>query len=80
MNTQEKLLENFEFVQKNKPSLLNLYRGKYILVHEKEVVSSFDTYEAAAEAGVKNFGINGDFLVYEMFETEPLNFLMLAQL
>jgi hypothetical protein len=71
----EALKENFEFVEKNKDNLLKKYLNKYLLVWHKGVVGSFDTYENAAREGVKKYGINEDFLVYHLQETEPLNFL-----
>jgi len=76
----KKLKENFDYVNENFSEFLSLYRNKFILVIDKNVVGSYDTYESAAEAGVKTCGISGDFLVYEMFEKEPINFLMLAEL
>ena len=74
----EALKENFEFVEKNKDKLLKEYLNKYLLVWHKGVVGSFDTYENAARAGVKRYGIDEDFLVYHLLETEPLNFLCSA--
>ena len=44
----EKLSKNQEFVKSNKDRLLNLYKNKYILVYEQEVVGSFDSYDVAA--------------------------------
>jgi len=76
----KKLKENFDYVNESLSELLNLYRNKFILVVDKKVIGSYDTYESAAEAGVKTFGINGDFLVYEIFENEPVNFIMSAEL
>ena len=40
----------------------------------------FDTYEKAAEEGVRKFGVDEDFLVYHLVETEPLNFVYSAVL
>lgn len=78
MADNNKLQENFDFVTANKEKLLNLYRNKFVLVYEKEVVGSFDTYESAAQAGVNTYGTDGQFLVYEMLDTEPINFVLHA--
>ncbi|MFH1005285.1 MAG: hypothetical protein V1781_07315 [Bacteroidota bacterium] len=80
MANEVNLKKNYDYIVSNKQSLLNLYRNKFILVYEQQVVGSFDTYEAAAETGVTTYGTTGDFLVYEMLENEPTNFLMLAEL
>ena len=74
----EALKENFEFVENNKDNLLKKYINKYLLVWHKGVVGSFDTYEKAAGEGVKKYGIDENFLVYHLVETEPLNFLYSA--
>lgn len=74
----ENLTKNQEFVNANLGKFLNLYKNKYILVNEQKVVGSFDTYEAAAEEGIKAFGIDGNFLVYYVTETTPVNFVSTA--
>ncbi len=68
------------YVKKHKLELLKEYRDKFILVHEGGIISSFDTYAHAASEGVRLFGMNGDFLVYEVVDKEPLNFIMGAAL
>jgi len=75
---QKDLKENFEFVEKNKEKLLEEYFNKYLLVYKKEVVDTFDTYEKAAGEGVRKFGIDENFLVYHLIESEPLNFVYSA--
>ncbi|PIP54354.1 MAG: hypothetical protein COX07_05825 [Bacteroidetes bacterium CG23_combo_of_CG06-09_8_20_14_all_32_9] len=80
MASEEKLKKNYDYIVSNKQSLLNSYRNKFILVYEQQVVGSYDTYEASAEAGVITYGIAGNFLVYKILENEPTNFLMLAEL
>lgn len=76
----EKLAKNQSFVNKSIEKLLNIYRNKYILVFEEEVVGSYDTYEAAAESGVNTYGIEGDFLVHYVTEETPVNFVSTALL
>ena len=77
---QKNLKENIEFVQKNKGRFLKEYFNKYLLVCHKKVIDSFDTYEKAAEEGVRKLGVDENFLVYHLVETEPLNFVYSAVL
>ncbi len=75
---EKDLTKNLDFVNANKSTLLIEYKDKFILVFEEKVVGSFDTYECAAEEGVRLFGLNANFLVYHLVENEPLNFIMEA--
>jgi hypothetical protein len=67
---EKHLKANLEFVQKNKDQLLKEYKNKYLLVVGEKTVGSFDTYENAAAEGVRSFGIDGEFLVYHLTESE----------
>ena len=60
---QKDLQENVEFIKKNKEKLLGEYYNKYLLVYNKQVIDSFDTYEKAAGEGVRKFGMDENFLV-----------------
>jgi hypothetical protein len=75
---EKDLKANLDFVSKNKESLLKEYKNKYVLIFEEKVVGSYDTYEGAAEEGVRSYGIDANFLVYHLIEKEPLNFIMEA--
>jgi len=75
---QKDLQENVEFVKKNKEKLLGEYYNKYLLVYNKQVIDSFDTYEKAAGEGVRKFGMDENFLVYHLLDTEPLNIVYSA--
>jgi hypothetical protein len=75
---EKNLKENIDFVKKNRERFLREYFYKYLLVYRKEVIDSFDTYEKAAAEGVRKFGIDENFLVYHLVETEPLNFVYSA--
>jgi hypothetical protein len=69
-------IENVEFVRKNRNTLLREHGNKFLLVYEGALVGSFDTYETAAAEGVRRYGLQADFLVYHMLETEPVNFVI----
>ena len=77
---EKDLKANIDFVKKNRETLLKEYEDKYVLVYEEKVVGSYDTYEKAAEEGVRQFGMDAIFLVLHLVEKEPLNFIMEATL
>lgn len=76
---QKDLQENIDFVKKSREELLREHEEKYLLVFQGKLVGSFDTYEKAAEEGVRLFGMEANFLVYHLVEKEPLNFIVEAQ-
>ncbi len=76
---QKNLKANIDFVNNNKGELLREHENKYLLVFEEKLAGSFDTYEKAAEEGVRLFGMDANFLVYHLVEKEPLNFIVEAQ-
>ncbi len=80
MNMHQKDLEkDFEFVERNKTSLLKTYfNNKYLLIYRQQVVDVFDTYKKAAGAGIRKFGLCEDFLVYHLLDTKPMNFIFNA--
>ncbi|MFH1326194.1 MAG: hypothetical protein ABIH48_01875, partial [Candidatus Falkowbacteria bacterium] len=66
------------YVKKNKDKLFALYPFKHILVHGKKVIGSFDDYGKAFDEGVRLFGKEGKFLIHQMFDKEPINFVVEA--
>jgi len=77
---EKDLKKNVDFVNKNRAALMKEHFGKFILVYDEKLIDSFDTYEKAAEEGVRLFGVDANFLVYHLVEKEPLNFIMEARL
>jgi len=77
---EKNLKENIKFVERNKKKLLKEYFNKYLLIFDKEIIDSFDTYEKAAGEGVRKFGTDKNFLVYHLVEAETLNFVYNAAL
>ena len=78
--TEKDLSEEIAYVEANKDRLLREYFDKYILVHGNELINSFDTYEAAAQEGVRLFGTDDKFLIYQVTEEEPINVVVGADL
>lgn len=75
---EKELRKEIEFVKKNKDLLLNEYENKYLLIYQEKVISSFDTYEKAAEQAIEQLGLEKKFLIYQLTREEPLNFVMEA--
>lgn len=76
----EAIEENYQYVLDNLIKLKSEYLNKYVVVSNKKVLNSFDTYDSAAQFGLTNCGINSGFLVYEVTDSEVVNFVMLAEL
>ncbi len=76
--TVKNLDVNLNFVNTNKETLLKEYKNKFLLVYEGKIIGSYDTYERAAEEGVRLYGIDADFLIYHLTDQEPLNFVISA--
>jgi hypothetical protein len=74
------LSKNVNFVNENRELLLESHRGKYLLVYDGELVDAYDSYANAATEGVRRYGMDGNFLVYQILEQSPLNFVMSANL
>ena len=77
---KENLLKNKKYIDQNHEELVNLYRNKYILVYEEQVVGSYDSYGAAAVDGIINFGTEAGFIVSYMSEVPLVNFVATALL
>ena len=70
------LEKNHSYVVENRDKLLELYRNKFVLIYQQEVVGTYDSYKNAAEDGVRTYGIEGKFLIHQMLEDEPANFVL----
>jgi len=73
--TTKSLDLNYKFVIENMEKLLENFNNKFILVHNRKVINSFDTYGNALEEGIRLFGLNKGFLIHHVIE-EPVNFVM----
>lgn len=80
--TEKDLGQNIAFVEQDKAALLAEHWNKFLLVHEGKLQQSFDTYEKAAEEGVRLFGLDGNFLVHHLIdkEKEVTNIVMSADI
>jgi len=76
---EKDLEKNLEFAESKKAELLQLYLGKFLLIYDREIVGSFDSYESAAGNGIEQYGPDGVFLVYHVTKDRPVNLVMEAR-
>jgi len=70
---QKDLKGNMDFIKKNREELLKEHENGFLLVFQKKVVGAFDSYEKAAEEGVRLFGMDANFLVYHLTELDEIS-------
>ena len=50
--------------------------GKFVVIREDTVVNEFfDDYEGACRAGISQFGADRNFLIKQVWKTEPVYFV-----
>jgi len=64
---------DYKWYKDNIASLYSKYAGKFLVIAEKQVVSTAATYDAALEEGLKTMKA-GDFIVQQCTETLTLNY------
>ena len=57
-----KLTENFKYYTENHVELAKEYEGKLLVIHDKEVVGSFETIDQALEFALPRY-VLGEFLL-----------------
>lgn len=67
------LQQELNTFKKKKKELLMEAKGKFVLIKDTEVVSTFKSYEDALSEGYKKFG-NEPFLVKEISAVEEVNY------
>lgn len=50
--------------------------GKFVVIQDMNVLKFFDQYEDAFGAGVKSFGTDRNFLIKQVWKTEPVYFVV----
>jgi hypothetical protein len=51
---------------------LTAQQGRFVLIHDSQVIDTFKTYEGAIKEGYTKFGLNQPFLVKQIFVLEPV--------
>jgi len=75
MSDTRALAEELATYEKHRLELLDRAKGKWVLIHGKEVAGTFDTQSDAIREGYRRYG-NVPFLVKEVVEVErPQHFV-----
>ena len=67
----EKELETY----KQKLPELRAEEGKFVLIHDREVVGTYTSYEDAVKDGYAKFGLTSSFLVKQIQAVELVHFV-----
>jgi hypothetical protein len=71
----EPLKTELETYEKHKNELLGTARGKFVLIHDEEIVGTYESQMDATAEGYRRFG-NVPFLVKQIMEIEvPATFV-----
>lgn len=76
----DKKEENLSFFKAKLPELLNnpIYKDKYLVVANKEIKNSFDTFQSALEYAVATFP-NEEFIIQQVIdESKVVSFIRAA--
>jgi hypothetical protein len=60
--------------QQHRSRLVAEAEGKYVLIHDSDVVGTYDTYEDALNTGYKQFGL-GPFMVQQIRSVDDIQYL-----
>jgi hypothetical protein len=72
---QARLAAELELYALHKDEWLEGYPGQYVVIKGDTVLNFYPTFEAAYQAGAREWGINTDFLVKQIVEHEPVFFV-----
>ena len=66
---------NKDYVEENFSQILNLFRNKFLVVHNQQIQAAFDEEEKATAFGFAMFGNIQPFIIYQVQEKKRLNFV-----
>jgi hypothetical protein len=71
-DTHSSLKADFEVFKSRRLEWSKQHEGKYVVMHNGDVLGFFDNYGAALRAGITKFGAKAEFLVQQVCEEEPV--------
>lgn len=69
------LKQEAETYERNKADLVKQNEGRFVLISGSQVVSVWDTYEDAVNAGYREIGINTPFFVKQISAVERVQYI-----
>jgi hypothetical protein len=66
------LAADFERFESRRKEWARDHEGKYVVMHNDEIVGFFEDYAAGLQAGVTRFGAKTEFLIQQVCEEEPV--------
>jgi hypothetical protein len=64
--------EELEVFQAHRQEWLRTNAGKFVAIQHNVIEGFFDTYGDALRAGLKRFGVGKNFLIKQVWTTEPV--------
>jgi hypothetical protein len=61
--------------QDHRDEWLRDYAGRYVAIRDEEVAGFFDSYGEAFTAGLQRFGSKQNFLIQQVWQTDPVYFV-----
>ncbi len=76
----EKQKENIKYFEENLEEFLkdDLLKGKYIVIHDKEIKNSFDTFEATLKYAIENYRKDELIIQQVISKNDYINYLKSA--
>jgi hypothetical protein len=76
METATPLETELRVFEHNRREWVQLYPGKFVVIQDETVLKEFfDEYEDAFRAGIRQFGADRNFLIKQVWKTEPVYFV-----
>jgi len=63
---------DFQLFESHRVEWSRRHEGKYVVMHNGDVLGFFDGYGVALRAGITKFGARAEFLVQQVCEEEPV--------
>jgi hypothetical protein len=68
--------EELKVFQQHRDEWLRSNVGKFVVIQDSTIAEGFfETYADALRAGLRTFGVSRNFLVKQVWETEPIYFV-----